>query len=387
MKNFKICFVIPNYGISGGIHVIFRHSEFLSKKGYDVYIASLEKPLNVSWYPSILDLVTTITFLEAPSFDFDVVCATSWETVYSLRYFHSKKYAYLVQAPEYLFIPAENKLKSYLAEATYVSGIEIITIAKWMKEMLKTRYGVNSYFLNNGVIKHQARVLTNELDSYTSVKFLVEGSITDDRKFVWKTVSILHQMGVSEIYLLTSSKIKRFPFVKKVYSQIPINATQEVYRSCDVLVKLSTVEGMFGPPLEMFVSGGTAITFNVPGYEEYILHGYNALVAEMYDYEQVKCYIKKIIHDRKLLLKLQSNAVSTAKKWCTWEDSSSNFENIINEVLTSDSDGTFLTLKRLDIFYKIYSSAIKNPLYLFKVLYIGIIRKIFNKVKVFIFNF
>jgi hypothetical protein len=53
-----------------------------------------------------------------------------------------------------------------------------------------------------------------------------------------------------------------------------------VYRSCDDILKLSLVESMFGPPLEMFHCGGTAIVYNVTGHDEYIVHGRNALVAE-----------------------------------------------------------------------------------------------------------
>jgi hypothetical protein len=41
--------------------------------------------------------------------------------------------------------------------------------------------------------------------------------------------------------------------------------TPLVYRSCDILGKLSYVEGMFGPPLEMFHCGWTAIVYNVTG--------------------------------------------------------------------------------------------------------------------------
>ena len=58
-----------------------------------------------------------------------------------------------------------------------------------------------------------------------------------------------------------------FPGVDRVLSRVPIDRTGTVYRSCDVLMKLSRVEGMYSPPLEMFHCGGTVVTYDVTGHE------------------------------------------------------------------------------------------------------------------------
>ena len=86
----------------------------------------------------------------------------------------------------------------------------------------------------------------------------------------------------------------RFPGVNKCFSRIPIHKTAEIYRSCDVLVKLSYVEGMFGPPLEMFHCGGTAIVYDVTGHEEYIEDGKNAIVVKKDNEEEVVSWLKKL---------------------------------------------------------------------------------------------
>ena len=46
----------------------------------------------------------------------------------------------------------------------------------------------------------------------------------------------------------------------------------EIYNQCDVLLKMSKVEGVFGPPLEMMACGGTCVVGNVSGYDEYCVH-------------------------------------------------------------------------------------------------------------------
>ena len=54
-----------------------------------------------------------------------------------------------------------------------------------------------------------------------------------------------------------------------------------IYGSADVLVKASNAEGMFGPPLEMFSTGGTAVAWHVQGAEEYMSDRYNSLLVPM----------------------------------------------------------------------------------------------------------
>ena len=78
---------------------------------------------------------------------------------------------------------------------------------------------------------------------------------------------------------MTASAVEAVAGVDRVFSRVPILETPRVYRSCDVLVKLSYIEGMFGPPLEMFHCGGTAIVYRVTGHEQYIRHDDNSLVV------------------------------------------------------------------------------------------------------------
>ena len=56
-----------------------------------------------------------------------------------------------------------------------------------------------------------------------------------------------------------------------------------LYGESDVLLKLSRVEGMFGPPLEGFHRGATCVVTPVTGHDEYIVHGENGLVVDWDD--------------------------------------------------------------------------------------------------------
>jgi glycosyltransferase involved in cell wall biosynthesis len=107
----------------------------------------------------------------------------------------------------------------------------------------------------------------------------VEGPLGVSYKNVEKTIELCRQAEVDEIWLLTSSEVTDYPGVNRCFSRVPITETAAIYRSCDLLVKLSYVEGMFGPPLEMFHCGGTALVYDVTGHDEYIRHQQNSIVV------------------------------------------------------------------------------------------------------------
>jgi hypothetical protein len=91
------------------------------------------------------------------------------------------------------------------------------------------------------------------------------------------------------------------------------------YGRTDVVLKLSSVEGMFGPPLEGFHLGATAVTTEVTGCEEYVEHGYNALVCDWDDLRGTARQLDLLARDRRLLHRLREGALETARRWPTWE--------------------------------------------------------------------
>jgi O-antigen biosynthesis protein len=92
-----------------------------------------------------------------------------------------------------------------------------------------------------------------------------------------------------------------------------------LYAESDVLVKLSRVEGMYGPPLEAFHMGATCVTTEVTGHEEYVEHGVNALVCDWDDPRGTARQLDLLARDRVLLHKLRLGALDTARTWPTWE--------------------------------------------------------------------
>jgi hypothetical protein len=109
----------------------------------------------------------------------------------------------------------------------------------------------------------------------------------------------------------------------------------ELYSGADVVLKLSRIEGMFGPPLEGFHRGATCVVTPVTGHDEYVEHGWNGLVAEWDDVRGTARLLDLLARDRRYLHFLRTNALATARSWPSWEQSSTFMAAALREIVRS----------------------------------------------------
>lgn len=322
----EICFLVGSVGISGGTYVIFQHAHYLQTKGFKVTLAVQEPfgPATYAWHPYASNL-TLINFEEAKQRVFDLVIATWWKTALELAQFHAERYAYFVQSIESRFYPEYEQPLRRLVDATYQFGVAYVTEVDWIRQHLLDHHGQQAAVVRNGIRKDLYHADMARSDTQQELRVVVEGPFRVKFKNVGRTIQLVKKAGVTDITLLTSSPVSWIPGVNRLYSRVPITSVPGIYQSCDVLVKLSSVEGMFGPPLEMFHCGGTAVVYDVSGYDEYICHEGNALVAAMGDEDAVVAHIRRLMRDRDLLRELRVNAALTAQGWPSWEQSSEQF--------------------------------------------------------------
>jgi glycosyltransferase involved in cell wall biosynthesis len=329
----KVAFLCNEPGISGGINVIFHHAMGLVREGMTVAIVcgvdvtpshlAWHRIAGMAYHPNLLWL----NFETVMHHEFDIAIATWWRTYFDLWKIKAKKYAYFVQSIESRFYPMSEMVVRNAVDATYDARIGFITEARWIKDYLSRMHGHNAGLAFNGLDKS----IYNEADDAAmprqqgKLRVLVEGAVDAEFKNVPASVRLAREGGADEVWLLTASPVSSWPGVDRVFSRLPQNQTAAVYRSCDVVLKLSFVEGMFGPPLEMFHCGGTAIVYDVTGHDEYIIHGQNALVAKSNDEAAVRRFISQLRASPAFLLALKDNARETADAWPDWTESTRQF--------------------------------------------------------------
>jgi len=325
----RVCFLVGSADISGGSNVIFQHAAHLQALGHEVSVA-VQMPFDektLEWHP----LTATLTLLpieEAVPRHFDLVIATWWKTALELHRFNARHYAYFVQSIESRFYQADEIPLQRLVDSTYALPVSFVTEATWIRDYLNERYGKAATLVRNGIRK----------DLFSSVgkmaaprlprgrlRVLVEGPFGVWFKNTGRTITTVRRAHADELWLLTGSDVGRLRGVDRIFSRVPVSEVPEIYRACDVLVKLSYVEGMFGPPLEMFHCGGTAVVYAVTGHDEYIAHGVNAAVAAPGDEAEVIRLLRGLKSDAERLNALKQGALRTAQDWPDWQQSSQLF--------------------------------------------------------------
>ncbi len=329
----RVVFIVGSADISGGSYVIFEHALWLKRHGAEVTVALLRdiSEATPGWHPALTELrFSSVSDLAGE--EFDLAIATFWLTVYELPKLRFRHAVYFVQSAEARFHSHEaDRSTSELAELTYTLGIPTITVATWLQMYLSYQHGAPAFLALNGIDKsrYQAGGIKVAEPPAKGLRVLVEGHVDVPMKGVANAIKAATAAGCEEIWLLTPSDIDEYPGVDRVFSRIPVEDTGAVYRSCQVLVKLSQVEGMYGPPLEMFHCGGTVVTSDVSGHEEYIEDGVNALVVPTDDVASAATALRRLREDPELLQRLRRGAVSTAGRWPDWDRASAQFARIL----------------------------------------------------------
>lgn len=334
-ENLRIVFLIGSADISGGTYVIFEHAVRAQKAGCEVVIVPMFPLDDVAsdWHPALRELEFA-RFDQIVDRDFDIAIATWWPTVYELPRVRFRHAVYFVQSAESRFYAVgPDREASGLAELTYTMGLPAITIATWLQMYLGFQHGMISFLCRNGIDKSRYAVAGPTLQPRPTagLRVLVEGSMAP-MKGVDLAVQAALDGGASEVWLLTPSLMDRMDGVTRVISRIPADRTAEVYRSCDVLLKLSQVEGMYGPPLEMFHCGGTAITNDVTGHDEYVRDGINGLVVPTDDLAAAAAAVASLAEDRELLERLRAGAVATSQAWHDWDAAGLEFLRLLTSI-------------------------------------------------------
>ncbi len=337
----KIGIFLGSPRINGGTYVIYEHASRLKKKGHQVILVTKQEVVaeEHAWHSSAHEL-EWLTLEQAKDKSFDIVLATWWQSPFLLHELHATHYAYFVQSIETRFFKKSDS-KNYqskdigilqtLCEKTYSYALPVITEAAWIQDYIYTKYNNYPQLVHNGIRKDIYTVEGNTVAPREPRRFrvLVEGPVDVAYKNVPTSIRLAKEAGADEIWLLTSSPVDQYKDVDRVFSQIPIHETPTIYRSCDLLLKLSYVEGMFGPPLEMFHCGGTALVYDVTGHDEYIIHDQNSYVVPRDEEEKVVHSLRHLKENPQELTRLKQGALQTALQWPDWDSCADLFEQAL----------------------------------------------------------
>jgi glycosyltransferase involved in cell wall biosynthesis len=323
----KVAFLVNDLALSGGVGVVVQHARRLSLiEGWDVTLVLVRAQEGPSWhgYEHVAHLHVR-SREQALGERYDIAVATWWETTSTLFELRAERYVYFVQSLEDRFY-MHDEAERLGAALTLDLPVAFITEARWIADTLaQLRPDAPCHIVRNGIDKEvfapPAQVTPN---TDGPLRVLIEGSPTSWFKHVREAIDAAAAMREPHHVTVVCGERKELGEVvaDEVVGPLSHREMAEVYGRCDVVLKLSSVEGMFGPPLEGFHRGATCVVTPVTGHEEYVEHGYNGLLADWDDLRGTARQLDLLARDRELLHYLRANALETARAWPDWEQAS-----------------------------------------------------------------
>jgi glycosyltransferase involved in cell wall biosynthesis len=211
---------------------------------------------------------------------------------------------------------------------THALPVAMLTEARWIADQLEElrgpRQGFLVHYVRNGIDKSVFALPEGSMAPAPRVdgplQVLVEGRPGVPFKGVDEALAAAGAMREpAHVTLVCADRAVVEgpvpPGADAVVGPLEPAAMALLYAKTDVVLKLSRVEGMAGPPLEGFHCGATCVTTPVTGHDEYISDGRNALLTSWDDERGTSRLLDLLARDRQLLHLLRVGALRTARSW------------------------------------------------------------------------
>jgi hypothetical protein len=323
----KVCFLVNDLELSGGVGIVLEHARRLGDHhGFAVTLALARAPTTATWRYEQLSGVHVATLAEARQEHFDVAVATWWETTTALLTVPATRYGYFVQSLEDRFYHYDEPDRLGAA-VTLGLPVAFVTEARWIARTLEQlRPDAPVYLARNGIDKDVFGVRESlDVRRGAPLRILIEGNPTVWFKGVGSALAAVEAMREERHVTVVTAhhdELGDDPPADRVVGPLTHREMSDLYAETDVVLKLSRVEGMFGPPLEGMHRGATCVVTPVTGHDEYVEHGHNGLVTDWDDPSGTARLLDLLARDRALLHRLRLNAVETARRWPSTEQSS-----------------------------------------------------------------
>jgi glycosyltransferase involved in cell wall biosynthesis len=329
----RIGFLLNDLQLSGGVGVVVHHARELAlRHDHDVTLVLVREQETPPWDFDGLAHLHVAGIDEVHGQHFDVLVSTWWETAFPLFELSADRHVSFVQSLEDRFYPpgAPERIGAALTQDLPVA---FVTEARWIADTLQQlRPDARCHLVRNGIDKQvfaSPETLDVRLDA--PLRVVIEGNPDVWFKGVREAVAAVGLMREPHHVTLvgTTSDQHLRHAVDRVVGPLTHAQMAQLYAESDVVLKLSRVEGMFGPPLEGFHMGATCVTTPVTGWDEYVEHGWNAMLVDWDDLPGTARQLDLLARDRRLLHFLRTNALETARGWPSWEQAGSFMAGVL----------------------------------------------------------
>ena len=326
----RVLFVIPLGMTNGGGNVIMTEAAAMRRCGIDVVIMNLESQREkylANYGDMGIPTIFVDDFERAKSVcgNYDVVCATSWQTVYVAdmsAVAETTKTAYYIQDYEPDFYTNTESVEYKYAKGSYmlVPNMVCVTKSKWNADMVESNTGRKCNVLGPSfrsdlfkpskdsscgkitiaaMVRPQSRIRSPEL----TMKVLEE-IYNEYRESIEIHIFGNEECVDTDFFIHNSTN---FEFVN--HELTSPEETAEILGKTDIFVDLSLYQAMGLTAMEAMASGCAVLVPEKGGTSSYACHEHNSLIVDTSNYEACVKALERLIDDCKLRENLSRNAI------------------------------------------------------------------------------
>ncbi len=345
----RVAFLTQDLQLSGGVGVVVEHASQLARRhGFDVTLALTRAATEPDWAFRGLEQLHVVGLEEARRHRYDVAVSTWWETAEHLFDIDAARHASFVQSLEERFYGPQQPERMAAALALD-APVRLLTEARWIADALEAlQPGCRPLLVRNGIAKDVYGPVADVEPRHSGpLRVLVEGSPAVWFKGIGDALAATSAMTQERHVTAVTADREGLDGADEVLGPLATDAMAELYARTDVVLKLSRVEGMFGPPLEGFHRGATCVVAPVTGHEEYVSHRHNGLVVGFDDVPGTARALDLLARDRALLHELRCNALATARAWPSWEQAGAFMALALRRIAAEPPPSPSLSGRRL----------------------------------------
>ena len=241
---------------------------------------------------------------------FDIAVATSWETTAQLFAVPASRYALWTDGLAFRRM-ASWQAERFAAQLAYDLPVDFIATGTW----LGTALGELRPDARCVVVPRPIQVPGTQVPG-TSAAGEVPGTsglrvVVDDRHAA--------EPSSSDERAAVAEAVAAGAALDVVHLDVADDAAARAAKlaGADVVLMLSSVDGVLGAPLEGFAAGATCLVAPAADAHDLVIHDENGLVADPDDVRGTARWLETLARDRKLLARLREGARATVAGWPT----------------------------------------------------------------------
>lgn len=333
-EKLHITYVMTWTGVCGGSKIILEHANRLTKMGHTITLIShFPKP---NWF----SLDEKVEFIQVPWENIlcksipkcDLIVATYWREIYECIEQKIAPVIYFEQGDFHLFdlSKVDERLFKYIKKQLDTVKF-VYTVSTFAKEKLQEIYNKESIVIPNAVDDKifyyephkKNKVITISIIGAEDSEFKKISNILEAIKIVKKEG---YKIDLKWITPTAPVKSKEKAIVNP--KQIVIGDT---LRNSDIYICASMYESFCLPVLEAMTCGAAVITTNNGGNMDFIEDGYNALIIEKNNIEDIVNKLKMLIENENLRNTIAKNGVEKASQY-SWNITMERIDKYYKEV-------------------------------------------------------